>query len=46
MLKELEDQLSDSKVLTPDSTEYHAAIERWSDTAEKEAVWYSLYFPP
>ncbi|KAJ5346454.1 hypothetical protein N7541_008936 [Penicillium brevicompactum] len=37
MLKELEEQLSDSRVLTPDSQGYHAATERWSNTAEKEA---------
>lgn len=45
MLKELEEQLSDSRVLTPDSEGYHAATERWSNTAEKEAVWHSFSLP-
>ncbi|KAJ5346752.1 uncharacterized protein N7506_000005 [Penicillium brevicompactum] len=38
MLRELEEQLSDSRVLTPNSQEYHAAMERWSDTAENLVV--------
>lgn len=38
MLNELEEQLSDSVVLTPESQEYPAALKRWSNAAEKEAV--------
>ena len=45
MLNELEEQLSDSVVLTPDSQEYPAAIKRWSNAAEKEAVLYFFSFP-
>jgi hypothetical protein len=45
MLNELEEKLSDSVVLTPDSQEYPAAIKRWSDAAEKEAVLYFFSFP-
>lgn len=45
MLNELEEQLSDSVILTPDSQEYPAAIKRWSDAAEKEAVLYFFSFP-
>jgi hypothetical protein len=38
MLHELEEQLQDSVVLTPDSPEYPASLKRWSNAAEKEAV--------
>jgi len=44
MLNELEEQLSDSLVLTPDSQEYPAAMKRWSNAAEKEAVLYFFSF--
>jgi hypothetical protein len=45
MLNELEEQLSDSVLLTPDSQEYPAAMKRWSNAAEKEAVLHFFSFP-
>lgn len=45
MLNELEGQLSNSVLLTPDSQEYPAAMKRWSNAAEKEAVLYFFSFP-
>ena len=37
-VEELRSQLRDSTVLTPQSSEYHLALKRWSDAAEKDAV--------
>lgn len=38
LINELRASLKNSKVVTPDSEDYAASIQRWSDVAEKKAV--------